>query len=67
MLDVEVAREQLEEYILSAAEELNELAYEKYTSGEIDQEEMDKLYERLASWREALEGLVLHRSGSDSD
>lgn len=55
MSDTQVERERVEEYIISAAEELNDVVYEKFTSGEIDWAELEKCYSKLDRWREALE------------
>ena len=53
-----LVREQIEAILLDTEEELSEMVYEEYLSGEIVQEELETVYNTLREWSSTSQRLL---------
>jgi hypothetical protein len=51
-------KEQIEDVLLLAVQEVSETAFEKFETGEISQPELEAIYSKLRHWTEETEQLL---------
>lgn len=51
-------KEQIEDVLLLAVQEVSETAFEKFETGEISQPELEAIYNKLRHWTEDAEQLL---------
>jgi len=51
-------KEQIEDVLLLAVQEVSETAFEKFETGEISQPELEAIYNKLRQWTEEAEQLL---------